>query len=77
LITRLQNGFYPLEYAEKSNAIFKTYHPIEIDPGVPLDEKKKAMTKRWDEQFTLMLSYGLTRKIIEDAMDSEDTNFRV
>ena len=76
LITRIQNGFYPPEYADKSNTIFNKYHPIEIDPSIPLEEKKKAMTKRWDEQFTLMLSYGLTRKIIEDAMDSEDTNFR-
>jgi len=77
LITRLQNGFFPPEYADKSNAIFHKYHPIEIDPTIPLEEKKKAMTKRRDEQFTLMLSYGLTRKIIEDAMDSEETNFRV
>jgi len=76
LITRLQNGFYPPEYADKSNAIFNKYHPIEIDPSISLEEKKKAMTKRRDEQFTLMLSYGLTRKIIEDAMESEDTNFR-
>lgn len=76
LITRLQNGFFPPEYADKSNAIFNKYHPIEIDPSISLEEKKKAMTKRWDEQFNLMLSYGLTRKIIEDAMDSEDTNFR-
>lgn len=76
LITRLQNWFYPPEYAEKSNAIFNKYHPIEIDPNISLEEKKKAMTKRRDEQFNLMLSYGLTRKIIADAMDSEDTNFR-
>lgn len=76
LITRLQNGFFPPEYAEKSNAIFHTYHPIEIDTTIPLDEKKKAMVNRWTEQFNLMLRYGLTRKIIEDAMGSEDTNFR-
>jgi len=76
LITRLQNGFFPPEYADKSNAIFHKYHPIEIDSTIPLDEKKNAMVKRWNEQFTLMLSYGLTRKIIEDAMASEETNFR-
>ena len=76
LITRLQNGFYPPEYADKSNAIFNKYHPIEIDPNISLEEKKHTMTKRWDEQFNLMLSYGLTRKIIADAMDSEETNFR-
>lgn len=77
LITRLQNWFYPPEYAEKSNAIFDKYHPIEIDSTIPLDEKKKAMEKRWDEQFALMLDYGLTRKIIEDAIASEETNFRL
>lgn len=77
LITRLQNGFFPAEYATESNKIFAKYHPIEIDANISLDEKKKAMVKRWNEQFTLMLSYGLTRKIIEDAMASEETNFRL
>jgi len=76
LITRLQNWFFPPEYAEKSNAIFNKYHPIEIDPTITLDEKKKAMTKRWDEQFTLMLRYGLTRDIIKQAMASDDDIFR-
>lgn len=76
LITRLQNGFYPPEYAERSNALFHTYHPIEIDPNVSLDEKKKAMTKRWDKQFNLMLEYGLTREIIKQAMASESSTFR-
>ena len=76
LITRLQNGFFPPEYADKSNAIFDKYHPIEIDTTIPLDEKKKAMVNRRNEQFNLMLGYGLTRKMIEDAMGSEDTNFR-
>jgi hypothetical protein len=68
LITRLQNGFFPPEYAEKSNIMFAKYHPIEVDSAITLDEKKKAMAKRWDEQFNLMISYGLTRKIIEQAM---------
>ncbi len=76
LITRLQNGFFPPEYAERSNALFHTYHPIEIDPKVSLDEKKKAMTKRWDKQFNLMLEYGLTRDIIKNAMASDDDIFR-
>lgn len=76
LITRLQNGFFPPAYIDESNKMFHTYHPIEIDATIPLDEKKQAMVKRWNEQFNLMLSYGLTRKIIEQAMQSEDTNFR-
>lgn len=76
LITRLQNWFFPPEYADRSNALFHTYHPIEIDPSVSLDEKKKAMTKRWDKQFNLMLEYELTRDIIKQAMYSEDGMLR-
>lgn len=77
LITRLQNGMFPPEYADKSNAIFDKYHPIEIDPSLSLEVKKQAMTKWRDEQFNLMLSYGLTRDIIKQAITSESTNFRM
>lgn len=76
LITRLQNWFFPPEYAEASNKIFAKYHPIEIDSTIPLDEKKKAMTKRWNEQFTLMINNWLTRDIIKKAMQSQETMFR-
>lgn len=76
LITRLQNWFFPPEYADESNALFHIYHPIEIDPNIPLAEKKKAMEKRRDKQFNLMLRYGLTRDIIRQAMHSEDGTLR-
>jgi hypothetical protein len=76
LITRLQNGFFPPEYAERSNVFFNTYNPIEIDSTVSLEEKKKAMEKRREKQFNLMLEYGLTRDIIKNAMQSDDDIFR-
>lgn len=77
LITRLQNWFFPQEYAAESNKIFAKYHPIEIDVRIPLDEKKKAMHQRRNEQFNLMFSYWLTRDIIQKAMQSEETAFRI
>lgn len=76
LITRLQNGFFPPEYADRSNALFHTYHPIEIDPNISAEEKNKAMHKWRDKQFNLMLEYGLTREIIKQAMASEDGTLR-
>lgn len=76
LINRLQNWFFPPEYLQKAQEIFDTYHPIEIDPTIPLDQKKEAMQKRWRSQFDLMFSYGLTRDIIKKAMQSEITSFR-
>lgn len=77
LITRLQNGMFSPEYADQSNAIFDKYHPMEIDPSLSLEVKKQAMTKWRDEQFNLMLSYGLTRDVIKQAIMSESTNFRI
>jgi HAD superfamily hydrolase (TIGR01544 family) len=76
LITRLQNWFFPLEYAKKSQDIFDTYHPIEIDATIPMEQKIKAMQKWRELQFALMFSYGLTRDIIKQAMQSEETEFR-
>jgi putative IMPACT (imprinted ancient) family translation regulator len=55
---------------------FNTYNPIEIDSTVSLEEKKKAMEKRREKQFNLMLEYGLTRDIIKNAMQSDDDIFR-
>lgn len=76
LITRLQNWFFPPEYVEKTEKIFAMYHPIEIDSTLPLEQKIKAMQKWWELQFALMFSYGLTRDIIKQAMQSEKTKFR-
>lgn len=76
LITRLQNWFFPPEYIWKTQKIFDTYHPIEIDSTIPLEEKMKAMQKWWELQFALMFSYWLTRDIIKQAMQSEETKFR-
>lgn len=76
LITRLQNGFYPPEYADKSNAIFNKYHPIEIDPNISLEEKKKAMTKRRTVQFDLIIKSWISRDIIKEVIEKEQIAFR-
>lgn len=76
LITRLQNGFYPPEYADKSNAIFNKYHPIEIDPNISLEEKKIWMCDRRRDQFELMIASWLSREIIKKTIQSEEIIFR-
>lgn len=52
------------------------YHPIEIDPTIPLEEKKKAMNERWTQVFTMMLKQGLTRDILKETMNSNMIHFR-
>ncbi len=77
LISILRNGNYlTLDYAEKAHALFNRYHPIEIDPNIPLEEKKKAMHEWWKRHFDLLIKCGLTKKDIEDVVKSSKVKFR-
>jgi len=64
------------EYSKRSFNNFTTYHPIEIDPAVPLEEKKKAMLERRTRQFALMLDVRITRDVIKKTVQSKLVNFR-
>ena len=55
---------------------FDTYYPIEMDPNIPLEDKKMAMHGRWMSQFDLMLKSGLTKDMIVQAMKSDKIIFR-
>lgn len=69
-------GYLGAEFTKQSAQNFATYYPIEIDPEIPLEQKKAAM-KEWREiQFDLMLHAGLTKDILSQAMKSETIKFR-
>lgn len=71
-----QEWYLGKEYSERSLKNFNTFHPIEIDPAITLEEKKKAMMKRWTTQFALMLEVGITRDVIQKTVQSKLVNFR-
>ncbi|MDD5566695.1 MAG: hypothetical protein PHH01_00715 [Patescibacteria group bacterium] len=66
-ILRDENYLTP-DYPAKAKTLYKKYHAIETDPGVPLEEKKKAMREWWSKHFELLIASGLTKKDIELAM---------
>ncbi|MCX6794608.1 MAG: hypothetical protein NTY31_01220 [Candidatus Falkowbacteria bacterium] len=69
LIAVLQEGNYlPPEYGIKVRALYEKYYPIEINPNIPLAEKKAAMTEWYRQVFALMISFGLTKEIVERAV---------
>jgi len=77
LISILRDGNYLTpDYAEKAHALFDKYHPIEIDPGISLEEKKKAMHEWWKTHFDLLIKCGLKKKDIEDVVNSNKVKFR-
>jgi len=64
------------DYAKKANALFEKYHPIEIDPKVSLEDKKKAMTEWWNIHNKLLISSGLSKKDLEDIVNNGHVKFR-
>ncbi len=71
-----EQGYLGLDFTEQSRKNFNTYHPIEIDPNVSLEEKKKAMTERWTVQFDLIIKSWLSRNIIKEVIEKEPIAFR-
>jgi len=77
VISILRDGSYLSEgYAEKAHALFDKYHPIEIDPNVSMEDKKKAMLEWWTGHFELKIESGLNRKDIERVVKSPKLRFR-
>jgi len=77
LISILRDGNYLTpDYAEKANALYAKYHPIEIDPKIPLEEKKRAMEEWWTTHFDLLIKSGLNKKDLEKVVESEKVRFR-
>ena len=77
ITAELRNGDYiSKDYAEKAHALADKYHPIEIDPNVSLEVKKKAMQEWWSQHFRLLIASGLNKNHIEKIVDSGKVQFR-
>lgn len=77
IISLLRDGNHLTEdYAEKAHALFDKYHPMEIDPNMPTEEKKDAMMKWWTEHNKLLVESGLKKKDLEDIVKNGHLKFR-
>lgn len=77
IISMLRDGNHLTEdYAEKANALFDKYHPIEINPNIPLDKKKSAMQEWWTTHYKLLIQSGLSKSDLEDIVKNGHVKFR-
>ncbi|MHA1764718.1 MAG: hypothetical protein ACTSVK_00480 [Promethearchaeota archaeon] len=77
IISLLRDGNHLTEdYAKKAYALFDKYHPIEIDPSIPLEEKKKAMQEWWEAHNELLIQSGLSISDLEDIVKNGPIRFR-
>ncbi len=57
------------EYAKKAYNLYNTYNPIEIDPNIALEEKKKQMTIWWWKHLDLLIESWLNKTHIQETVD--------
>ncbi len=77
LVSLLRDGHYLTpDYAPQSQTLYNKYHPIEIDPNIPLTEKKKVMKEWWETHFDLLIKSGLNKKDLAKAVQSGVVKFR-
>ncbi len=76
-LLRKQAGEYlTSDYAEKAQALFNKYHPIEENHDLSLEERKKAMEKWWREHFDLLIRCGLNKGDLERLVSSSGIELR-
>jgi len=69
IISELRNKNYLWEnYSEKANELYDFYHPIEIDPVLPFQEKFEKMDERRNKHINLLIQSWLNKKHIEGVV---------
>ncbi|XP_062215081.1 uncharacterized protein LOC133915792 [Phragmites australis] len=64
------------EYDAKREALYEHYHPIEICPDIPLQEKAKLMEEWWEKTHGLLIEGGLTYEAIRKSVADAAITFR-
>ncbi|XP_010505516.1 PREDICTED: 7-methylguanosine phosphate-specific 5'-nucleotidase A-like [Camelina sativa] len=63
-------------YDAKRQALYDHYHPLEISPLIPVDEKTKLMEEWWSKTHELLIEGGLTYEAIKKSVADSSIAFR-
>jgi 5'-nucleotidase len=74
-ILRNENYLTP-DYSGKAKKLYDKYYPIEVDPNIPMEKKKKEMNKWWTAHFDLLIESGLNKKDIQNIVKSKKVKLR-
>ncbi|KAJ3685853.1 hypothetical protein LUZ61_015017 [Rhynchospora tenuis] len=64
------------EYDAKRQALYEYYHPLEISPTIPIEEKTKLMEEWWEKTHGLLIEGGLTYDAIKKSVADASITFR-
>jgi len=75
-VLRSSGEYLGEDYAKKAHVLYNKYHPIEVDPKVPLKEKKRIMREWWRAHFDLIIKSGLNKRALEKVVESRKIKLR-
>jgi cytosolic 5'-nucleotidase 3 len=64
------------DYAKKAHDLFDKYHPIEVDSTLPIDHRRRAMSKWWEEHNNLLIDSGLNINDLKSIAENDRLKFR-
>ncbi|MCX6746431.1 MAG: haloacid dehalogenase-like hydrolase [Candidatus Parcubacteria bacterium] len=71
-----QSEYLTSDYVPKAHELYDKYHAIEIDPKVSKKEKIAKMHEWWQKHFTLLVSSGLNKKVMDEIVSKRTLKFR-
>ncbi len=75
-ILRSSDKYLGKNYSKAAYELYDKYHPIEVDPNIPFEEKKKIMQEWWHAHFDLLIKSGLNKRHLDDILASGRLKFR-
>lgn len=77
LMKYLRDGNYlSSDYTQELTKLYEKYHPIEIDPNVPYEEKISKMREWWEKVFRSFINFGLDKSTLEKFVKETRLDFR-
>jgi 5'-nucleotidase len=71
-----KSGVLGSAFIDEADALVKYYHALELDETLDFEQKFAYMDEWWHKEFSLFIKYGLTKKLLEEALDKAPVFFR-
>jgi len=75
-VVRWKNWLLWDQCSLEDTKLFEKYYPLEIDPNIPMEEKKEYMLEWWKKSFNLFIKHWLSKDILEKIWKTDLIKFR-
>jgi 5'-nucleotidase len=71
-----EGKYLAADYADRANALYAEYHPIEISEELSMEVKIKKMKEWWSKHLSLFIECGMNHDVIRDIIQKNKIHLR-